>query len=145
MLPLAISTVITGVVLTAVLGRFDGTGWRADATPITSPSRLARLDMAVDPDGVLWVWHEGEPATLWRFDGSAWSTVRLPFDVESTAELPQVSPSVDPFATFLVAPDGALWLFDRDRVVTKIRHCQIAQEQPAVRVRIRAHPPLVSG
>ena len=70
--------------------------------------------MAVDPDGVLWVWHEGEPATLWRFDGSAWSTVPLPFDVESTADLPQLSPSVDPFATFLVAPDGALWLFDRD-------------------------------
>ena len=99
----------------AVLERFDGTGWRAEATPITSPSRVARLDMAVDPDGVLWVWHEGEPATLWRFDGSAWSTVPLPFDVEPTADLPELSPSVDPFATFLVAPDGALWLFDRDR------------------------------
>jgi hypothetical protein len=99
----------------AVLERFDGTSWRADATPITSPSRLARLDMAVDPDGVLWVWHEGAPATLWRFDGSVWSTVRLPFDVEATREVPQLAPSLDPFATFLVAPDGALWLFDRDR------------------------------
>ena len=92
----------------AVLERFDGTRWRTEDTPITSPSRLERLDMAVDPDGVLWVWHEGEPATLWRFDGSAWSTVPLPFDVESTADLPQLSPSVDPFATFLVTPDGAL-------------------------------------
>jgi hypothetical protein len=99
----------------AVLERFDGTSWRADTTPITSPSRLARLDMAVDPDGVLWVWHEGAPAMLWRFDGSVWSTVPLPFDVEATRDVPQLSPSVDPFATFLVAPDGALWLFDRDR------------------------------
>ena len=98
----------------AVLERFDGTRWRTEDTPITSPSRLERLDMAVDPDGVLWVWHEGEPATLWRFDGWRGQRCRC----RSTSNPLQTCRSSRRPSTRLPrcsCPDGALWLFDRDR------------------------------
>jgi hypothetical protein len=98
----------------AVLEVLDGPRWRTVATPISHAGRLALVDAAVGREGELWVWHDGRAEILYRYDGSSWSTRRLPFDVEPSWQAAPSDTALDPFRTFISGDGGRLWLHDRD-------------------------------
>lgn len=98
----------------AVLEVLEGATWTTVATPISHAGRFALVDAAVGTEGELWVWHDGEPDVLHRYDGTTWRTRRLPFDLEPTTERAPAETALDPFRTFIRDGDGHLWVFDRE-------------------------------
>lgn len=105
--------------------------WHAVDTPVAYRDRTSLVDMAVDRDGHLWVWHDEQPSTLHRYDGRSWNTVELAFDIESTADFSLLSPALDPFQALVRSPDGRLWVFDHDGR----RLAQLTPTGPLVRTR----------
>jgi len=96
----------------AVLEVLQDGRWSTVATPITHAGRLALVDAAVDRAGGLWVWHDGAPRLLHRYDALGWSTRLLPFDAEPTTATAPEETGLDPFRTFLPGPNGELWVVD---------------------------------
>ncbi|MDQ4134293.1 MAG: hypothetical protein M3179_14090 [Actinomycetota bacterium] len=97
-----------------VLEVFEAGRWRTEPTPMTTPGRATSVDMAVDSSGRVWVWHDSDPTRIQRYDGTIWTAVPLPFDLETTTDLDAPPISIDAFRTFFADANGALWLYDRD-------------------------------
>ncbi len=89
-----------------VLARFDGEAWTLYDWPLPNPiadCTVPLLDMAVGPDGALWLAY---PGGFGSFDG----TQGTPYFAGDPAPLPYLS--VD------VAPDGTVWYTDSEGVHT---------------------------
>ena len=90
-----------------VLARYDGAEWTTYDWPFTrSAASFAgslRFDLAVGPDGTLWV---NFPRGLGSYDGAAWS-LRAATETGETTAFP-----VD------VAPDGTVWYADEEGLHT---------------------------
>lgn len=86
-----------------VLARYDSEQWTTYDWPFNRPATSLWFDLAVGPDGTLWV---SFPGGLGSYDGTTWS-------LRAATETGETDPgSVD------VAPDGTVWYADEEGLHT---------------------------
>jgi hypothetical protein len=95
-----------------VLEIHDDGGWRAVRPPLPHRGRTALVDLAVDDDGSIWIWHEAAPSELRRFHRDRWTTVPLPFVPGLVSDVRTVPVAVAPPVVFVPGPDDRLRLHD---------------------------------
>lgn len=94
-----------------VLEIHDGARWVARPTPLIVDERPRTIDLAVDPDGRVWVWHGESPDRAYVFSDGVWSVVRLGFEA-SAGDVGHDPITLDPYEVFVSDPDRRLWMFD---------------------------------
>lgn len=100
-----------GIPARMVLEIHDGGRWLARVTPLVVDERPRAIDLAVDPDGRVWVWHGESADRVYIFESGVWSVVRLGFEA-SPGDVGHDPITLDPYDVFVAGPEGSLWMFD---------------------------------